>query len=88
MCISTKIKLSEVKKPWVGVGEDEGEAEVGLDHGPEEGRSATYRLGKDQVGYTAEGHAGGFLRHTFRQRFHRLLLLYHLLLQRFPKNKK
>ena len=46
-----KIKISEVKKSWVG----EEEAEVGQDPGQEEDHSATYRLGRDPVGYSVEG---------------------------------
>ena len=50
-----KIKILEVKKSWLGVGEDEaGEVEVGLDLGLEEGHSATCRLGRDPVGYSVE----------------------------------
>ena len=67
-----KIKISEVKRTWVG----EEEAEVGQDHGREEGPSAIYHLGRDQVGCMVEEHAGGFLPHIFRQRL--LPLAFHL----------
>ena len=47
-------KNKEVKKIWVG---EEG---VGMDFGPEEDPSVIYHLGRDQVGYTGEEHAGNY----------------------------
>jgi len=72
------------EETWVG--EDEGAAEGGVDRGLEEGPTATYHPGKDQDGYTVEGHAGGYITRTFKQPYQRFLgrLLFHL---RFPSHR-